>query len=45
MDEAVEKLTRQVAITPSELLAAASRHRPDRIIMGEIRNECGSPLH
>ena len=25
-------------------LAAALRHRPDRIIMGEIRNECGYDL-
>ena len=38
--EAVEAIPGQVAITPSELLAAALRHRPDRIIMGEIRNEC-----
>ena len=42
--EAVEAIPGQVAISPSELLAAALRHRPDRIIMGEIRNECGYDL-
>ena len=42
--EAVEAIPGQVAITPSELLAAALRHRPDRIILGEIRNECGYDL-
>ena len=42
--EAVEAIPGQVAITPSQLLAAALRHRPDRIIMGEIRNECGYDL-
>jgi pilus assembly protein CpaF len=42
--EAVEAIPGQVAVTPSELLAAALRHRPDRIIMGEIRNECGYDL-
>ena len=42
--EAVEEILGQVAITPSELVAAALRHRPDRIIMGEIRNECGYDL-
>ena len=42
--EAVEAIPGQVAITPTELLAAALRHRPDRIIMGEIRNECGYDL-
>ena len=42
--EAVEEIPGQVAITASELLAAALRHRPDRIIMGEIRNECGYDL-
>jgi pilus assembly protein CpaF len=31
----------QVTITPGELLAAALRYHPDRIIMGEIRIECG----
>ncbi len=31
-------------MTPSQLLAAALRHRPDRIIMGEIRDECGYDL-
>ena len=42
--EAVDEIPGQVAITPSELLAAALRHRPDRIIMGEIRDECGYDL-
>ena len=42
--EAVDAIPGQVAITPSELLAAALRHRPDRIIMGEIRNEAGYDL-
>lgn len=42
--EAVEEIPGQVAVTPSELLAAALRHRPDRIIMGEIRNECAYDL-
>jgi pilus assembly protein CpaF len=42
--EAVEAIPGQVGVTPSELLAAALRHRPDRIIMGEIRNECGYDL-
>jgi pilus assembly protein CpaF len=42
--EAVEAISGQVAVTPSDLLAAALRHRPDRIIMGEIRNECGYDL-
>jgi pilus assembly protein CpaF len=42
--EAVEAIPGQVAVTPSELLAAALRHRPDRIIIGEIRNECGYDL-
>lgn len=42
--EAVEAIPGQVAVTPSELLAAALRHRPDRIIMGEIRNEAGYDL-
>ena len=42
--EAVEEISAQVAVTPSELVAAALRHRPDRIIMGEIRNECGYDL-
>jgi pilus assembly protein CpaF len=42
--EAVEEIPGQVAVTPRELLAAALRHRPDRIIMGEIRNECGYDL-
>jgi pilus assembly protein CpaF len=39
--EAVDAIPGQVAITPSQLVAAALRHRPDRIIMGEIRDECG----
>ena len=42
--EAVEAIPGQTAINPSELLAAALRHRPDRIIMGEIRNEAGYDL-
>ena len=42
--EAVDAIPGQIAVTPSELLAAALRHRPDRIIMGEIRNECGYDL-
>src|SRR5216683_3029624 len=42
--EAVEAIPGQLAITPSEILAAALRHRPDRIIMGEIRDECGYDL-
>jgi len=42
--EAVDAIPGQAAITPSELLAAALRHRPDRIIMGEIRNEAGYDL-
>src|SRR5271156_1592888 len=42
--EAVEAIPGQVAITPSQLLAAALPHRPDRIIMGEIRDECGYDL-
>ncbi len=42
--EAVEAIPGQVGITASQLLAAALRHRPDRIIMGEIRDECGYDL-
>lgn len=42
--EAIDAIPGQVAITPSELLAAALRHRPDRIIMGEVRNEAGYDL-
>lgn len=42
--EAVEEIPGQPAVTPSELLAAALRHRPDRIIIGEIRNECAYDL-
>lgn len=42
--EAVEAIPGQVAVTPSELLAAALRHRPDRIIIGEVRNECAYDL-
>ena len=42
--EAVDEIPGQIAITASELLAAALRHRPDRIIMGEIRNESGYDL-
>jgi len=42
--EAVDAISGQVAISPSQLVAAALRHRPDRIIMGEIRDECGYDL-
>ena len=42
--EAVEAIPGQIAVTPSQLVAAALRHRPDRIIMGEIRDECGYDL-
>lgn len=42
--EAVDAIPGQVAVTPSELLAAALRHRPDRIIIGEVRNECAYDL-
>ena len=42
--EAVKAIPGQVAITPSDLLAAALRHRPDRIVMGEIRGESGYDL-
>ncbi len=42
--EAVAEIPGQVAVTPSQLVAAALRHRPDRIIMGEIRDECGYDL-
>jgi pilus assembly protein CpaF len=42
--EAVDGIPGQVAVTPSELLAAALRHRPDRIIIGEVRNECAYDL-
>lgn len=42
--EAVAAIPGQVAVTPSQLVAAALRHRPDRIIMGEIRDECGYDL-
>ena len=42
--EAVDAIPGQIAIKPSQLLAASLRHRPDRIIMGEIRDECGYDL-
>ena len=42
--EAVAAIPGQVAVTPSQLVAAALRHRPDRIIMGEIRDDCGYDL-
>ncbi|ADW70191.1 CpaF family protein [Granulicella tundricola] len=42
--EAVAAIPGQVAISPSQLVAAALRHRPDRIIMGEIRDESGYDL-
>ena len=35
--EAREAIPGQAAITTSQLIAAALRHRPDRIIMGEVR--------
>ena len=42
--EAVDAISGQVAVLPSALLAAALRHRPDRIIFGEIRDECANDL-
>jgi pilus assembly protein CpaF len=42
--EAVDAIPGQVPILPSALLAAALRHRPDRIIFGEIRDECANDL-
>jgi pilus assembly protein CpaF len=42
--EAVDAIPGQVAIKPSQLIAAALRHCPDRIIMGEIRDESGYDL-
>ena len=42
--EAVEAIPGQIAITTSQLLTAALRHRPDRIIIGEIRDACGYDL-
>jgi len=42
--EAVEAISGQVAVTASQLVAAALRHRPDRIIMGEIRDDSGYDL-
>lgn len=42
--EAVDAIAGQVAVPPSALLAAALRHRPDRIIFGEIRDECANDL-
>jgi pilus assembly protein CpaF len=42
--EAVAAIPGQTAITPSQLVSAALRHRPDRIIIGEIRDECGYDL-
>jgi pilus assembly protein CpaF len=42
--EAVDAIPGQVAVSPSQLVAAALRHRPDRIIMGEIRDESGYDL-
>lgn len=42
--EAVDAIPGQAAVTPSQLLAAALRHRPDRIIIGEVRNECAYDL-
>lgn len=42
--EVVDAIPGQVAVLPSALLAAALRHRPDRIIFGEIRDECANDL-
>jgi pilus assembly protein CpaF len=42
--EAVDPIPGQAAVSPSELLAAALRHRPDRIIIGEVRNGCAYDL-
>ena len=42
--EAVEAIPGQVAVSPSQLLAAGLRHRPDRIVIGEVRNECAYDL-
>ena len=42
--EAVDAIPGQVAVPSSALLAAALRHRPDRIIFGEIRDECANDL-
>ena len=42
--EVIDPIPGQVGISASELLAASLRHRPDRIIMGEIRNEAGYDL-
>ena len=42
--EVVDAIPGQAGVTPSALLAAALRHRPDRIIFGEIRDECANDL-
>jgi pilus assembly protein CpaF len=42
--EAVDAIPGQIAVSASQLVAAALRHRPDRIIIGEIRDECGYDL-
>jgi pilus assembly protein CpaF len=42
--EAVEGISGQEAVTSSQLLAASLRSRPDRIIIGEVRNECAYDL-
>ncbi|RRA50455.1 CpaF family protein [Acidipila sp. EB88] len=42
--EVVDAIQGQAGVTASELLAAALRHRPDRIVMGEIRDDCGYDL-
>jgi pilus assembly protein CpaF len=42
--EVVDAIPGQAAVPPSALLAAALRHRPDRIIFGEIRDECANDL-
>ncbi|AXC15983.1 Type II/IV secretion system ATP hydrolase TadA/VirB11/CpaF, TadA subfamily (plasmid) [Acidisarcina polymorpha] len=42
--EVVDPIPGQSRVSPSALLAAALRHRPDRIIFGEIRDECANDL-
>jgi pilus assembly protein CpaF len=42
--EVVDPIPGQSAVKTSALIAAALRHRPDRIIMGEIRDESGYDL-
>lgn len=42
--EVVEAAPGRTAVNASTLLAAALRHRPDRIIIGEVRDECAYDL-